>query len=77
MLWLLQSKIKKNGAFIIMKKLIAVFIMFSIIFSGAKVFAIAGPVILYGVVTSFIFGFIYWIMKITGMAQAIPVMVLK
>lgn len=41
MLWLLQSKIKKNGAFIIMKKLIAVFILFSIIFSGTKVFAIS------------------------------------
>lgn len=35
---------------------------------GCKIFTIAGPVILYGVVTSFIFGFIYWIMKITGMA---------
>ena len=41
MLWLLQSKIKKNGAFIIMKKLIAVFILFSIILSGTKVFAIS------------------------------------
>jgi stage V sporulation protein AC len=33
---------------------------------GAKIFAIAGPVILYGVVASVIYGVIYWIMKMCG-----------
>ena len=28
---------------------------------GAKVFTIAGPVIMYGVLTSVLYGFIYWI----------------
>ena len=31
---------------------------------GVKVFTIAGPVILFGIVTSFILGVIYWIVKI-------------
>lgn len=35
---------------------------------GCKIFTIAGPVILYGVFTSWIVGFIYWILKIAGMA---------
>ncbi len=30
---------------------------------GAKIFAIAGPVILYGTLASFIYGFIYWLIK--------------
>lgn len=30
---------------------------------GCKIFTIAGPVILYGIVTSWILGLIYWIMK--------------
>lgn len=33
---------------------------------GVKVFTIAGPVILYGIVTSFVLGFIYWIGKMWG-----------
>ena len=40
MLCLLQSKIRKNGAFISMKKLIAVFILFSFAFSQTEAFAI-------------------------------------
>ena len=28
---------------------------------GAKIFTIAGPVILYGVAASVVYGFIYWI----------------
>ena len=35
---------------------------------GSKIFSIAGPVILYGIVTSWLFGLIYWIMKIMGCA---------
>ena len=31
---------------------------------GVKVFTIAGPVILFGIVTSFLAGFIYWIYKL-------------
>ena len=31
---------------------------------GAKIFTIAGPVIVYGVVTSVIYGLIYWIIQI-------------
>ncbi len=31
---------------------------------GAKMFTIAGPVIVYGVVASMIYGFIYWIVNI-------------
>ncbi len=34
---------------------------------GVKVFTIAGPVILFGIVTSFVLGLIYWILKITGL----------
>ena len=33
---------------------------------GCKVFSIAGPVILYGIVSSFLCGFLYWILKIMG-----------
>ena len=33
---------------------------------GVKVFTIAGPVILFGIVTSWALGLIYWILKITG-----------
>ena len=33
---------------------------------GCKIFTIAGPVILYGIVTSWVLGMIYWIGKITG-----------
>lgn len=31
---------------------------------GAKMFTIAGPVIVYGVVASMIYGFIYWLINI-------------
>lgn len=33
---------------------------------GCKIFTIAGPVILYGIFSSWIVGFIYWILKICG-----------
>ena len=33
---------------------------------GCKIFTIAGPVILYGVVTSWLLGFIYWLGKMLG-----------
>jgi stage V sporulation protein AC len=33
---------------------------------GCKIFTIAGPVILYGIFTSWVLGAIYWILKITG-----------
>lgn len=33
---------------------------------GCKIFTIAGPVILYGIFTSWLLGFIYWILKICG-----------
>ena len=33
---------------------------------GAKIFTIAGPVILYGVFTSWVLGVIYWVMKLLG-----------
>lgn len=33
---------------------------------GAKIFTIAGPVILYGTVTSWVLGMIYWIGKLVG-----------
>ena len=33
---------------------------------GCKIFTIAGPVILYGVFTSWVLGFLYWILKIVG-----------
>ena len=35
---------------------------------GCKIFTIAGPVILYGIVVSWGLGLIYWIGKITGVA---------
>ncbi len=33
---------------------------------GSKIFIIAGPVILYGIFTSWVLGFLYWMVKITG-----------
>lgn len=33
---------------------------------GCKIFTIAGPVILYGVFSSWVVGVIYWLLKITG-----------
>ncbi|MDD6035518.1 MAG: stage V sporulation protein AC [Lachnospiraceae bacterium] len=33
---------------------------------GCKIFTIAGPVILYGIFTSWVLGFGYWILKIIG-----------
>ena len=33
---------------------------------GSKIFTIAGPVILYGVFTSWVLGVIYWVMKLLG-----------
>ena len=33
---------------------------------GVKIFTIAGPVILYGIFTSWLLGLIYWIGRITG-----------
>lgn len=33
---------------------------------GAKIFTIAGPVILYGVVTSWLLGLLYWVLKLCG-----------
>jgi len=35
---------------------------------GCKIFTIAGPVILYGIVTSWLLGLIYWGMKVMGVA---------
>lgn len=35
---------------------------------GCKIFTIAGPVILYGIFTSWVLGVIYWLGKITGVA---------
>lgn len=35
---------------------------------GCKIFTIAGPVILYGVFTSWVLGMIYWIGKMLGVA---------
>lgn len=35
---------------------------------GCKIFTIAGPVILYGIFTSWFLGLIYWILKICGFA---------
>ncbi|MGN0308403.1 MAG: SpoVA/SpoVAEb family sporulation membrane protein [Lachnospiraceae bacterium] len=35
---------------------------------GSKIFTIAGPVILYGIVSSWVLGLIYWIMKCMGAA---------
>ena len=33
---------------------------------GVKVFTIAGPVILFGIFTSWVLGVIYWILKVSG-----------
>ena len=33
---------------------------------GCKIFTIAGPVILYGIVTSWALGLIYWLLKVFG-----------
>ena len=33
---------------------------------GCKIFTIAGPVILYGIFTSWLLGLIYWVLKLTG-----------
>lgn len=33
---------------------------------GCKIFTIAGPVILYGILTSWVLGLIYWLCKIFG-----------
>ena len=33
---------------------------------GCKIFTIAGPVILYGIFTSWVLGVLYWIGKMTG-----------
>ena len=33
---------------------------------GCKIFTIAGPVILYGIFTSWVLGFGYWVLKISG-----------
>jgi stage V sporulation protein AC len=33
---------------------------------GCKIFTIAGPVILYGIFTSWVLGLIYWALKMTG-----------
>lgn len=35
---------------------------------GCKIFTIAGPVILYGIVTSWVLGVLYWIGKLMGIA---------
>lgn len=35
---------------------------------GCKIFTIAGPVILYGIVSSWVLGLIYWVMKMMGVA---------
>lgn len=34
---------------------------------GCKIFTIAGPVILYGVFTSWVLGLVYWILKLAGL----------
>ena len=34
---------------------------------GCKIFTIAGPVILYGIFTSWVLGFGYWLLKVSGM----------
>ena len=33
---------------------------------GSKIFTIAGPVILYGIVTSWVLGLLYWVLKLLG-----------
>ena len=34
---------------------------------GCKIFIIAGPVILYGIFTSWVFGLVYWVLKLLEM----------
>ena len=34
---------------------------------GCKIFTIAGPVILYGIFSSWVLGLIYWVLKLWGM----------
>lgn len=36
---------------------------------GCKIFTIAGPVILYGVLTSWVLGLIYWVGGLMGIFQ--------
>ena len=33
---------------------------------GSKIFTIAGPVILYGIVTSWVLGLLYWVISLLG-----------
>lgn len=33
---------------------------------GCKIFTIAGPVILYGILSSWVLGVIYWVLLLTG-----------
>ena len=35
---------------------------------GCKIFTIAGPVILYGIFTSWLLGLFYWLLKVAGVA---------
>ncbi|MBE5930820.1 MAG: SpoVA/SpoVAEb family sporulation membrane protein, partial [Lachnospiraceae bacterium] len=34
---------------------------------GCKIFTIAGPVILYGILTSWGLGLLYWVLKVSGL----------
>ncbi|MGN1084955.1 MAG: stage V sporulation protein AC [Lachnospiraceae bacterium] len=36
---------------------------------GCKIFTIAGPVILYGIFTSWVLGLVYWILKVLGIVS--------
>ena len=36
---------------------------------GCKIFTIAGPVILYGVLTSWVLGLLYWLGSLVGIFQ--------
>lgn len=36
---------------------------------GCKIFTIAGPVILYGIFSSWVLGLVYWIMKLAGVVS--------
>ena len=36
---------------------------------GCKIFTIAGPVILYGIFTSWVLGFVYWLLKVSGIVS--------
>ncbi len=36
---------------------------------GCKIFTIAGPVILYGIFASWLFGLIYWVLKLMGIVS--------